>query len=132
MNRPDTLAELARRVKADERVWNHALAGFLDTFYTHPECRQAMIDETPPLLGNPRLDASLGAIAEHLARRWELAIPAWTDDPARFLSEPYFPTALEGLKPFLIARSPLAFRRRLIFVEHEPLSRARMPRAGPQ
>ena len=63
MNRPNTLAELACRVKADERVWNLALAGFLDTFYTHPERRQAMIDETPPLLGNPRLDASLGAIA---------------------------------------------------------------------
>jgi hypothetical protein len=126
------LAELARRLKADERVWHHALAGFLDTFYTHPERRQTMIDETPPLLGNPRLDASLGAIAEHLARRWELAISTWTDNPERFLSEPYFPTAFEGLKPLLIAQSPLAFRRRLIFVEHDPLSRVRMPRAGPQ
>ena len=86
-------------MKADERVWNYALAGFLATFYTHPERRQTMIDEAPPLLGNPRLDASLGAIAEHLARRWELAIPAWTEDPERFLHEPYFPTALEGLKP---------------------------------
>jgi hypothetical protein len=31
------------------------------------------------------------------------------------------------LKPLLIAQSPLAFRRRMIFVEHEPLRRARMP-----
>ena len=63
---PSTLAELARRVKADERVWHHALSGFLGTFYTHPERCQAMIDKTPPLLGNPRLDASFGTIAEHL------------------------------------------------------------------
>ena len=76
------------------------------------------------------LDATLGAIGEHLARRWKLAIPAWTNDPARFLTRPYFPTPLEDLKPLLIAQSPLAFRRRMIFVEREPLRRARMPVAS--
>jgi len=56
-----------------------------------------------------------------------LTIPPWTEQPERFLMEPHFPTPLEHLKPLLIAQSPLAFRRRLIFVEHEPLRRARMP-----
>jgi hypothetical protein len=35
---------------------------------------------------------------------------------------------LEGLKAMLLVESPLAFRRRLIFTEAEPLRRARMPR----
>ena len=59
--------------------------------------------------------------------RRTLAIPAWTEHPSRFLKQPYFPTPLEKLKPMLVAQSPLAFRRRMIFVEHEPLRRARMP-----
>ena len=40
---------------------------------------------------------------------------------------PYFTTTLEGLKALLIAESPIAFRRRLIFTEAKPLHRARMP-----
>lgn len=51
----------------------------------------------------------------------------WTDAQERFLKRPYFPTPIEALKPLLIAQSPIAFRRRMIFVEHEPLRRARMP-----
>lgn len=126
MNRPDTLAEVASRLIAGED--RHPLfAGFLDNFYIRPDRRQAMLDPEPDLTGDPILDASIGGIGEHLARRWHLRIPAWTDQPERFLKQAYFPTPLEGLKPMLIAQSPLAFRRRLIFTEHEPLRRARMP-----
>jgi hypothetical protein len=127
MNRPDTLAEVARRLKADPESLHIALAGLLDNFYTQPAARQAMLDPEPVLTGDAILDATIGAVGEHLARRWNLKIPAWTEHPARFLKRPYFPTQLEGLKPMLIAQSPLAFRRRLIFTEHEPLRRARMP-----
>ena len=71
----------------------------------------------------------LGAVGEHLARRWNLrGMPAWTDHPSRFLHEPYFTTPIEKLKAMLLAQSPLAFRRRMIFTEAEPLRRARMPR----
>jgi len=64
-----------------------------------------------------------------LARRWKLpAVPAWTNHPSRFLHEPYFTTPIENLKAMLLAQSPLAFRRRMIFTEAEPLRRARMPR----
>jgi hypothetical protein len=134
MNRPDTLAEVARRLKAETQPCHAAMAGFLDSFYMQPARRQAMIDPEPELTGDEILDVTLGAMGEHLARRWGLAIPDWTEKPARFLKRPHFPTPLEDLKPLLIAQSPLAFRRRLIFVEHEPLRRARMPvseRAAP-
>jgi hypothetical protein len=36
----------------------------------------------------------------------------------------------ERTKPFLLAESPSAFRRRFIFTEAEPLRRAGMPKDG--
>ena len=86
--------------------------------------------EPPVPLNSPQEHATLGAIAEHLARRWSLPIPSWTDDPTRFLRHPYFTSPLEALKPLLLVESPIAFRRRLIFTEAEPLRRARMPSTG--
>ena len=128
MPRPHTLAEVARRRNAGED-FSLLLREFLDEFYgavRRGEAAACLADAPEPL---PDLQehVSLGAIGEHLARRWKLCIPAWTDDPARFLRRPYFTTALEGLKALLIAESPIAFRRRLIFTEAEPLRRARMP-----
>ena len=128
MRRPDTLIDVAEAARVDDAAYHLAFSGFLDTFYMEPERRQMMIDPEPPPTGAQRRDAFLGGAAEHLARRWDLMIPVWTHDTRRFLKEPWFTTTIEALKPLLLAQSPLAFRRRMIFVEHEPLSRARMPR----
>jgi hypothetical protein len=126
--RPATLAEVARRRSAGEELGS-LLVGFLDSFYgdLRQGTGQAALADPPEALAEAREHALLGAIAEHLARRWELAIPNWSNDPSRFLKRPYFTSPLEGLKALLIAESPLAFRRRLIFTEAEPLRRARMP-----
>jgi hypothetical protein len=130
--RPATLAEVARRRNAGEELAS-LLVGFLDSFYGELRngTAQAALLDLPEALPDPREHALLGAIAEHLARRWSLAIPDWSDDPSRFLKRPYFTSPLEGLKALLIAESPLAFRRRLIFTEAEPLRRARMPVTRP-
>src|SRR5215470_18347854 len=132
MARPHTLAEVARRRKAGDDL-SLLLREFLDEFYAgvRTGVAAACIAAEPERLSDPQENALLGAIGEHLARRWHLAIPAWTDDPARFLRRPYFTTPLEGLKALLIAESPIAFRRRLIFTEAEPLRRARMPTDPP-
>ena len=105
------------------------LREFLDEFYGAVKCgtAPACIAETPEPLAEPREHALLGGIGEHLARRWSLPIPEWSNDPTRFLRLPYFTTEAEGFKALLLAQSPLAFRRRLIFTEAEPLRRARMP-----
>jgi hypothetical protein len=128
MPRPRTLAEVAQRRNAGED-FSFLLREFLDEFYREVRTGSAaacLVDE-PPRLSEVKEHASLGAIGEHLARRWNLPIPAWTDDRSRFLRRPYFTTTMEGLKALLIAESPIAFRRRLIFTEAEPLRRARMP-----
>ena len=88
------------------------------------------ISADPGLADDPKMNALLGAIGEHLTMRWNLGTaPAWTNQPARFLERPWF-MGHERMKGFLLAESPLAFRRRFIFTEAEPLRRASMPRDG--
>lgn len=128
MARPRTLAEVARRRNSGGDL-SLLLREFLDEFYGAVKRGDAaaLIAEMPEQLPEPRDHALLGGIGEHLARRWSLAIPDWTNDRSRFLRDPYFTTDAEGFKALLLAQSPLAFRRRLIFTEAEPLRRARMP-----
>jgi hypothetical protein len=138
--RPRGLKEAIELVQEgeDERI---ALAEFLDEFYAAVERQrentsadqpggepQAMIDAEPPLTGRQPLDAYVAAVAEHLARRWGLAIPPWVEDGRRFLDTPFFPDNLQLMKPILLRDSPIGFRRRLIFTEAEPLRRGRFPR----
>jgi hypothetical protein len=119
---------VARRRNAGEE-FSRLLREFLDEFYGELRTGTAapLIAVEPEPLPSAEEHALLGAIGEHLARRWNLEMPPWTDDPTRFLRRPHFTTPLEGLKALLIAESPIAFRRRLIFTEAEPLRRARMP-----
>jgi len=130
--RPGTLAEALRfrGNRADQS--RSALVGFLDAFYLDRDrqSRRARVLDEPPLIDDPRTDALFGAIGEHLCSRWRLgAAPEWTKSSRRFLREPYF-MGPERMKPFLLAESPSAFRRRFIFTEAEPLRRATMPRDG--
>src|ERR1700693_5405632 len=104
MKRPGTLAEVARRVNAGD-AFDRRLSEFLDEFYAHPARRQAMIEVPPPALADARQPATLGGVAEYLARRWDLGVPPWTNDPSRFLHEPYFTTAIEDLKALLLVQS---------------------------
>jgi len=108
-----------------------AISEFLDEFCnSRPSERQQMIGDEPDFTGVAFQDAYVGAVGEHLARRWGLDIPIWADDPRRFLDRPRFPEGMEFAKPVFIRDSPIAFRRRLIFTEAEPLRRARFPKDG--
>jgi hypothetical protein len=100
---------------------------FCDEFYLErqSDARAAMLAEEPPLCGNGKRDAYVAAVAEHLARWHEQPIPAWTEHPARFLHVAWFPCGLESLKATLLRESPIAFRRRMIFVDADPLYRPR-------
>jgi hypothetical protein len=56
MNRPNTLAEVARRVSAGA-AFGPTLSEFLDEFYMNPERRAAMITDEPPRLPDARTNA---------------------------------------------------------------------------
>jgi hypothetical protein len=132
LTRPGTLVEVLRLVRFDGEKLRFCLAGFLDQFYSDqdPARRRARLADDPGLSGDERTDALMGAIGEHLSRRWQLGpAPLWTEDAARFLSRPWF-MGPERMKGFLLVESPAAYRRRFIFTEAEPLRRARMPHDG--
>ena len=128
--RPQSLKEAVERILAGEED-RYPIGEFLDEFYfLHGNIarQQAMINEPPPLSGRQPLDAYVGAMAEHLVRRWGLnAIPAWVEEEDRFLHDPFWVDDLQLMKPVLLRDSPIAFRRRLIFTEFEPLRRGRFP-----
>ena len=128
--RPQTLKEAVERtlLTGDERIH---ISEFLDEFYLrhgNTAEQQTMIRDPPPVSGKQPLDAYVGAIGEHLARRWGLpAIPSWVEQESRFLATPFWDDDLQLMKPVLLRDSPIAFRRRLIFTEAEPLRRGRFP-----
>ncbi len=127
----DAVARYLRDGNGQEGAFQVLIDEFLDAFYTEtdPAIRQTMIDAAPPATGDERQDAFVGAIGEHLARRWRLRIPEWSDAPWRMVADPWFVGQMGvGLSGLFLIESPIAFRRRRIFTEAEPLRRARMPR----
>jgi hypothetical protein len=127
MSRPQTLSEAAAATLAGDKEFAHAVDEFIDAFYL--DRRQARLDAAPATTADALQDAWLGAVGEHLARRWGFRIPAWTERPQHFrLSAPAFFPPSAPLQAYLYFESPLAFRRRRIFTMPEPLQRARFPR----
>jgi hypothetical protein len=129
--RPGTLAQVLQLVR-DGQKFRFCLAGFLDDFYGEADAASRMrrVADDPGLTDDSRMNALLGAVGEHLMNRWSLGRPpAWSNRPERFLDRPWF-MGPERTKGFLLAESPLAFRRRFIFTEAEPLRRASMPKDG--
>ena len=132
MSRPATLAEVSAVVTAGAKPFAIAIAEFVDAFYLdHPDTlrQQRRLDQAPAALGDDFMDAWIGAVGEHLARRWGLGVPAWTRRPFhdRLVRPRFVPDAKE-LRGALIVMSPPAFRARLLFTIAEPLQRARFPR----
>ena len=125
-SRPHSLSEVVQMAARYGDI-DAFLREFLDEFYIEQDmiARQAMLIDPPPLMEDERANAYLGAVAEHLALRNKIDIPEWTADDCRFLKSPYFPCGLESLKAILLVESPVAFRRRMIFVGSDPLYRPR-------
>src|SRR5215831_5783397 len=111
--RPGSLQEVAERARAGQ-PFDPLLLEFLDEIYTAaPAARSSMIAARPQPVGTIH-DAYLAAVAEHLALRFALPVPEWTEEKERFLSRPFFAGHMEGMKALLLVESPLAFRRRMI------------------
>lgn len=119
-----TLAGLARRAGSGED-FNYAVREFLDEFALRGDdrARSAAIEERPELTGDPRQNAYLGALAEHLATVHHLARPNWAVEPGRFLDSFWFVSDVAGFRAVSIAQAPAAFRRRGIFIPERSLHR---------
>ena len=124
--RPRSLCEVVRRAKSGEQKFDTALLEFLDSYYANPEQKEDAIKDAPATI-DALHDAYVSAVAEHLARSFGLTIPEWTERQGHDLREPFFAGGLQSLKGVLVAESPAAFRRRMLFVSQDALSRPRLP-----
>jgi len=92
-----------------------------------PEEKLALVSEAPQWIESAthaETNAYLASVAETLCREAGLRPPAWSESPQCYLSRPWFAGGLESLKAILLAESPVAFRRRNLFVSANALSRA--------
>lgn len=120
-----SLAEVSRRVRQGEDVF-FAVREFLDGVGLVSETGgdlDALIAERPEPVGDARHDALLGALAEHIALHHDLPVPVWTRDADRFLKVWWFPSSLRGTDAMAIAQSPVAYRRRGIFIMENAFDR---------
>ena len=84
---------------------------------------RALFDEAPPRTGEPRVDAAIAALAEHLARRDGWRPPAWVHDEDRYAEPWWFVAGVRSWHALAIQESPLAFRKRGVFITASALER---------
>jgi hypothetical protein len=123
MPRPQTISDVASRAQSEQGSFDCAVREFLDAWQSMSAHQRDGALKDEPQRTAPVEDAYLAALAEHLALDERTNVPVWTNDPSRFLKEPFFAGDLESLKAILLVESPLAFRRRLIFISADGLSR---------
>jgi hypothetical protein len=86
--------------------------------------RASLLIEEPAPTGDPRYDALLGGLAEHLAYHDGRPAPAWTYGPSRFLDQWWFPIDLPSVRADALVHSPGAFRIRGVFLGSGALDRS--------
>jgi hypothetical protein len=118
-----TVAGVATRVRAGEDL-RFAVRELLDEFALRgrDDLRARALAEEPENV-DPHVDAYLGALAEHLARTHDLAVPGWALSERRTLDHMWFPGVARGFRPTALRESPAAFRRRGIFIARDALTR---------
>lgn len=125
---PMTLAELGRWLRRHrddpQRCLRYCLE-FLDEYRdASPADRRRLLSREPRSTGEPRWDAFLAALGEHLAFHEGMAIPVWTRRPNRFLPSAWFLSTLPSARAAAFSESPPAFKRRGIFVTEDFFARA--------
>ena len=117
---PSTIKQARRDMLRSKKNWEIPFFNFVDDFrYCKDPSR--LLPE-PLKLRNPRFDALLASTVEALCTELHLPTPAWVWEVPG-LEEPWFVTGIENLKAIAIVESPVFFRRRLIFVLENFLSR---------
>ncbi|MDQ6744748.1 MAG: hypothetical protein M3Z27_01815 [Actinomycetota bacterium] len=123
-NYRQSLAGVARRICQGDDFWISVRELQDELALTQTDAQRARaIAEGPPLTGEPRFDAYLAALAEHVAVHHQLSCPPWACEPDRFLDRFWFVSEVKSFRAQALAQAPAAFRRRGIFVPARSLHR---------
>jgi hypothetical protein len=122
---PTTMVELAGHLsrQVDEKIrWKHVWE-FLEEYRWELADKQAqlLLDE-PPTTGEMQWDALLGALAEYLAAKLDLAPPDWSR--SRILATPWFPSSLPSKRMEALVWAPAAFRKHGVYLSSRDLDAA--------
>ncbi len=112
-----TVAQTAQRIRDGEQ-WAHAVRELLDGLLLG-----GPIDDEAPVRVDPRVDAYLAALVEHVSAARGVAAPAWVLAADRFLDEFWWPAGRAAFAAACLVQSPAAFRRRGIFIGATTLRR---------
>ncbi len=83
----------------------------------------SVVGPRPQLTGDPRIDATLAALAEHLCARRGLVPPAWTQEMDREARPWWFVAEDARFRALALRESPISFARRGVFVTAGGLER---------
>ena len=86
--------------------------------------RVHLLEECPETVGDPRFDALLAALAEHLCAERGSESPAWVSHASRFLETWWFVAGMKSLEADALVHSPISFARRGVFIADGALSYA--------
>lgn len=125
--RPTTIHEVSSRIANDvtkgEDIWSsmpYHMSDFRHWLIPELAKQEAavviamVVTEAPVKTGSQVADAYLAGLAEYLSQKNELVVPAWANDPRNFLKEPFY-AGTKSIQDLLLATTPSAWRRRLIF-----------------
>jgi hypothetical protein len=124
---PMTLVDLGRNLASahSESERRRLVLEFVEEYRWEPrEHRALLVAERPEPTGDPRYDALLAGLAEHLAYHDVLDVPGWAYDDDRFLEQWWFPIDLPSVRAEALVHSPGAFRIRGIFIGSGAFDRA--------
>jgi len=87
------------------------------------ESGAVLFAEPPPSTGDVRVDAAFAGLAEHLARHDGWRPPRWAFDESKYAEPWWFVSGLRSWHAMALVESPLAFRKRGVFLTASALER---------
>jgi hypothetical protein len=87
------------------------------------EAAGRLFEEEPPHTGDVRVDAAFAGLAEHLARHDGWTPPLWAFEESRYAVPWWFVSGVRAWHATALVESPLAFRKRGVFLTASALER---------